>query len=79
MKRPYLWSRAKWPSIVPILAFPDMVTLIYRMIDIIMLIYLTVTTKFVWHQSFDLDNKLSKRFDVLICLHVEFSKKIFFR
>ena len=28
MKRPYIWSRAKWPSIVPILAFPDMVTLV---------------------------------------------------
>ena len=27
MKRPYIWSRAKWPSIVPIFAFPDMVTL----------------------------------------------------
>ena len=28
MKRPYIWSRAKWPSIVPILASPDMVTLL---------------------------------------------------
>ena len=29
MKRPYIWSRAKWPSIVPIFAIPDMVTLHY--------------------------------------------------
>ena len=32
MKRPYIWSRAKWPSIVPIVAFPDMVTLLISIV-----------------------------------------------
>ena len=27
---PYIWSREKWPSIVPIFAFPNMVTLVLQ-------------------------------------------------
>ena len=45
-------------------------------IAVIALMYLVETTKFVWHQNFGSNNKLSIRFDELICIQMKFSKSL---